>query len=114
MSSKVQFLIQVATSLTKNEKPIIYIAGKVSGLPEASVKFKFDKAKNYLEAEGYKVLSPIDYISHDTNWQTAMKMATTLLNMSDCIYLLSDWEDSPGARFEFEMAVRFGLDCIHQ
>jgi nucleoside 2-deoxyribosyltransferase len=114
MDSKTQLLINLATILTKNDRPVIYLAGKVSGLPGAEVRAKFDKAKAYLEAEGFKVLSPIDFMPHDTPWQPAMRMATIILNLADHVYFLKDWEDSPGALFEFEVAVRFGLNCIYQ
>jgi hypothetical protein len=93
---------------------VIYVAGKVTGLPTEEVLRKFDNAKNKLEANGYKVLNPCDFISPSESWETAMRLASTLLNMSDSIYMLPDWKDSEGAKWEFTQAVKFGLSVIHE
>ncbi|MGZ3753608.1 MAG: DUF4406 domain-containing protein [Mucilaginibacter sp.] len=109
---KLQFLVNLSTQLAKNHKPVIYIAGKVTGLDPVLVKAKFDKAKVFLEGQGFKVLNPVDFISPTENWHTAMRMASTMLNMADHIYMLSDWNDSEGAKWEFAQAVKFNISCI--
>jgi hypothetical protein len=113
-ASKTQFLINLATQLTKNNKPVIYIAGKVTGLPEHEVATKFDKAQKALEERGFKVLNPCQFISNDTDWRLAMRFATSLLNMADYIYLLNDWKESEGAIWEYNQAVKFGISFIHE
>lgn len=110
--SKIQFLINTATVLTKSDKRAIYIAGKVSGLPEEVVNAKFKAAQNKLEADGWKVLNPCDFITNTEPWETAMRMAMTLLCMADTVYMLPCWEDSPGASVEFDAAVKFGIPVV--
>ena len=112
LTNKIPFLMQLVTTLTKNKQHVIYLAGKVSGLPEAEVSQKFSEAKTKLEAYGFKVLSPIDYIANNEDWELAMRKAATLLCMADSIYMLADWEDSPGAKREFEIATEFGLNVM--
>ena len=41
----------------------------------------------------------------DTTWDEYMKVSLTLLQMADAIYMLDGWEDSKGARQEYDMAV---------
>jgi hypothetical protein len=113
MFNRLQFLIQLATTLTKNTKPIIYVAGKVTGLPADEVAAKFKVAQTELEALGWKVLNPVEFITPDEEWEIAMRMASSMLNMADSIYLLPCWEDSEGAKWEFNQAVKFGLSAIY-
>lgn len=114
MHNNKHFLINLATYLAKNNQPVVYVAGKVTGLPTEEVKAKFDKAKAYLEAQNFKVLNPCDFIMPEESWHTAMRMASTMLNMADHIYLLKDWKDSEGATWEFHQAVKFQINCIHE
>ena len=113
-NTKSSFLIKVATYLATNTKPVIYVAGKITGLPYNEVQIKFKTAQNMLEREGFKVLNPCEFMPIDENWHTAMRKASSLLNMADHIYLLPDWRESEGARFEFAQAVKFGISCINE
>lgn len=113
-NTKTSFLINIATQLATNRKPVIYIAGKITGLPYNEVQQKFQAAKEKLEAQGFMVLNPCDFMPIDENWHTAMRKASTLLNMADHIYLLPDWRESEGARFEFGQAVKFNISCINE
>jgi hypothetical protein len=113
-NTKIPFLINLATYLTKNTLPVIYVAGKITGLPYKEVQDKFKAAQIKLEAQGFKVLNPCEFMAIDENWHTAMRKASTMLNMSDHIYLLPDWKDSEGARFEFAQAVKFDISCINE
>jgi hypothetical protein len=116
LKQKIPFLINVSTYLANHHKskPIIYIAGKVTGLPADEVNAKFKAAQVKLEAQGFCVLNPTQFIGNAENWQIAMRMASTLLNMADHIYLLPDFSDSEGARIEFAQATKFGISCINE
>jgi len=111
---KAQFLIDLATSLAKNSDTVIYVAGKVTGLPVDQYLAKFKTAQNMLEADGWKVLNPCEFIAPDEDWETAMQKAITLLNMSDAVYFLPDWEDSEGAKLEFMLAQKLGLSVVFE
>jgi hypothetical protein len=111
---KAQFLVTLATSLAKNSDAVIYVAGKITGLPVEEYLAKFKKAQNMLEADGWKVLNPCEFIEPDELWETAMQKAITLLNMSDAVYFLPDWEQSEGAKLEFMLANKFGLSTVFE
>lgn len=93
-------------------KQIVYIAGKVTGLDPMEVKAKFKAKAVEMEAMGYFVLNPCEYIKPDENWQLAMRIAFTLLMMSDAISMIHDWQLSEGARLEFGIAAKFGIAVI--
>ncbi|QTE37203.1 DUF4406 domain-containing protein [Mucilaginibacter gossypii] len=112
--TKTRFLIQLTTTLTKSKSQVVYIAGKVTGLPVNEFQAKFAAAKEKLQAQGFSVLNPCDFIAPDEDWKTAMRKATTLLNMADHIYMLPDWRDSAGAILEHRLAVKFGLNTMYE
>jgi hypothetical protein len=114
MKGKTSFLTQLATRMAANKKPVIYIAGKVTGLPYEQVKQKFAEAKALMELANYAVLNPLDFIAPDADWKEAMRMAIPLLCMADRVFLLKDWRDSEGAVWEFETAVRMGIDVFFE
>lgn len=112
--SKTQFLLRLAIHLAKSKKPVIYVAGKVTGLPVEEYQNKFKQAAEMLQNRGFHVLNPCDFIGPEVDWQRAMSLALTLLNMADNIYMLPDWKDSPGAQWEFNQAVKLGLNAIFE
>ncbi|QEM13453.1 DUF4406 domain-containing protein [Mucilaginibacter rubeus] len=114
--NKIDFLVQLASIIVtqRGSRQVVYIAGKVTGLAEHTVKHKFSKMKNELQGRGFIVLNPCDFIPFDCDWQIAMRMASTLLMMADCIYMLPCWGDSKGAKMEFEMAAAFGINVISE
>lgn len=104
--------MKLATELATNKKPIVYIAGKVTGLPYHEVQQKFKQAADELKQQGYCTLSPLDFIAGDADWKEAMRLAFPLLCMADRVYLLPDWMQSAGAVWEYETAVRLGIDIF--
>lgn len=114
MQSKTQFLLNVTNQLAKSKKPVVYIAGKVTGLPVHVYEANFAAAKKKLEANNFNVLNPCDFIAPEEPWQSAMRMAFILLGSADHIYLLSNWQDSRGAKMEFDFAVELGITCINE
>lgn len=87
-------------------KTRVYISGKITGTTDFMQRF--DAAEERLKAEGYAVLNPAkanSYMPEDTTWEEYMKVSLTLLQMADAIYMLDGWEDSKGARQEYNMAV---------
>ena len=99
-----------------NRKPRVYISGKITGT--ADFMEWFAKAEEKLKAEGYAVLNPAhanSYMPEDTTWDEYMKVSLTLLQMADAIYMLDGWEDSKGARQEYNMAVNpLHLKIMHE
>lgn len=82
---------------------MIYIAGKITGLPFEEVQAKFQKVENALHREGLKVINPLKLgIPHSWTWREQLDACLKVITKeATAIYLLSDWKDSPGAKEEF-------------
>lgn len=91
------------------KKKVVYIAGKVTGLPYHDVRKKFMAAADQLNELGYLVLNPILLVDRDTPWQEAMKICIFFLSQANHIYLLHDWQDSKGATLEKQLADTLGI-----
>lgn len=90
-------------------QPLIYIAGKVSGLHYSEVVEKFSKRAQELSALGYSVFNPVEVVDESCDWEEAMKICLAHLPYCDFIDLLPDWQDSKGASFERECALKMGI-----
>lgn len=95
-----------------SDKPIVYIAGKVTGLPFEDVFKKFDTAQKKIEQLGYCVINPVAIVHQDADWQEAMKICISFLPHANFIYALPDYRDSKGASLEVELAVRLGIERL--
>ena len=97
------------------EPKTIYIAGKMTGVPLFNFP-AFDAARDVLEAEGWKVISPADldrevgfdplnetFVSKDF-LDRAMRRDIEALLTCDAIYMLEGWETSTGAKAELALA----------
>lgn len=94
-------------------KKKIYIAGKVTGLPQQEVVDKFAKAQKDIEEMGFEVVNPIKVVKNfDTPWNEAMKMCITALFDCNCMVLLPCWKESKGARLEKDIAHSFGMELL--
>jgi hypothetical protein len=95
-------------------KQKIYISGKITGLEPKQAFKKFEKAeeflKNYL---GYNVINPIKQCPQQENWSDYMLKDIELLFDCDAIYMLSNWQDSKGARIEHAIAKELGLRILY-
>lgn len=81
---------------------IIYIAGKMTGLPDLGRAAFFAKAAE-LEMKGHIVLNPAVF---PTGMPKAayMPICMAMIDAADAIYMLDGWYDSPGANIEWEYA----------
>lgn len=104
----------------------IYISGKIGeDVISDATREKFARAEKYLRKNGFDVFNPCNEA-----WQRALKRGYKIqsfesggipanaipfydyvllrdlmaLSLKDAIFLLSDWEDSPGAKNEFAFA----------
>ncbi len=96
-----------------SDKTIVYVAGKVTGLPYSDVYSKFKIRENFLKEKDYAVINPCDWIEKDCNWQDAMRKCIVLLSASQKVNLLSCWYQSPGATIEMELALKLGIERIY-
>lgn len=96
-------------ALNANKTHIVYIAGKVTGLPYKEVYEKFEARQLELEAKGFIVINPCQFVGKNEDWSMAMKICLTLIQYADYISLLPDWIDSQGARMEWSMAIALNI-----
>lgn len=90
----------------------IYIAGKVSGLPLISLIFKFGTHQQLIMQQGHQPIVPLDLCDREDTWEQAMRKCIADLVTCDEVHMLHDWQDSPGATLEHELAGKLGI-TIH-
>lgn len=76
----------------------IYIAGKITGTTDYNERFAAVEAE--LKAQGHKVLNPTAISHFGIEHSAYMVICRAMIDVSDVIYFLPDWEDSQGARLE--------------
>lgn len=88
----------------------VYISGKVSGLDYELVQAKFAKAEAFLnEIDGFEAVNPLcNGLPPEAPWSEHMARDIEMLHDCHCIYMLDDWQQSTGARIEYEIAVSEG------
>jgi len=87
----------------------IYIAGKVSGLPRAETTMKFGSYEKKLMEQGHTPVVPLNFCLHKEAWHTAMRKCLKAMLECDEVHLLHDWNDSPGAQMEREIALKLKI-----
>lgn len=80
----------------------VYISGKMRGL-ENYGREKFKAAEEYLKSLGVIVINPSN-LPDDIPTEKYMPICIPLLEASDCIYMLDNWQDSVGAQAEYSYA----------
>lgn len=78
---------------------IIYVAGKMSGLPDYN-RPAFMKAEKALKSNGHIVINPA-YHPDGLTHEQYMHICLPCIDVCDAIYLLDGWEDSRGAYREY-------------
>ncbi|WP_432221277.1 DUF4406 domain-containing protein [Flavobacterium sp. TMP13] len=83
----------------------IYIAGKVTGLPENEVFSKFHNTEILLALADFKGVNPIKIVNNvKCEWSTAMRLCIAGLMQCDSVLLLPCFIGSNGALIESELA----------
>lgn len=96
----------------------IYVSGKITGLD--NWRQIFEQAEKKLIEQGYFVISPrliaeeVEIQKSNATYQDYMRSDLRMLCICDSVYFLSNWQDSPGARLEHEIAVALKLNCIYE
>ena len=98
----------------------LYIAGPMSGYPEHNMP-AFDTAKQLLAGFGIDCVSPADitrdagiaYTQDGTStpqqYADFMRKDIPQLMMCDGVFVLDNWSESKGAKFEVQLAQLIGL-----
>lgn len=93
----------------------IYISGPITGTD--NYMERFEKAENGLKALGVSVVNPAKVnamLPIDTSWSEYMDMSFTMLRMCNEIYMLKGWENSRGAKLEYEYAKGAGYSIFYE
>lgn len=98
----------------------IYIANKVTGMPNENRRWFKETAEKFREA-GWNVISPLEIVPPlpsalhgSAMYKHAMKIDLLAVhNMADAIALGPDWLSSQGACFEVLTAIFFGLEIYN-
>lgn len=98
-----------------NKKKLrVYIAGKITGLPESIYKQKFNQVENQLNRDGHLALNPIKLVHQDLCYEEQMELCLSLVKLSNVIYMMDNWKESNGARKEYAYAVALDKKIVYQ
>lgn len=93
----------------------IYIAGKITGNPEAGEAF--ENAETRLRMEGpneiinpYKIGEKLPQMKHEDY----MHVSFALIDIAETVYFLENWKDSQGACMEYGYALAEGKKIIFE
>lgn len=91
-----------------------YIAGPMTGLPDSNYP-AFHEAEARLKERGVVVENPAWNVLPDgEHWIQYMYMGLKQLLDCNSIYMLKGWENSKGARIEFELACNLKMNVEFQ
>lgn len=88
----------------------VYIAGKISG--DAGYKEKFAAAEAKLLERGWRVLNPAKL--PDLAYEMYYPINCAMIDGADAIYMLRDWQESPGAVKEFLYSGERGIEILFE
>lgn len=97
----------------------------MNGLTEAEIVSTREKAKAYLEAEGYEFVNTLftdEYYNKEAMLERGVVnipicfLAKSIENMSLCdtAYFCKGWENARGCRIEHEVAKAYGVNIIYE
>jgi hypothetical protein len=95
----------------------VYISGKVTGLRYGDYTKRFCDAEIKLRGKGCDTMNPVRItkpMPQGTTYEECMRVCMVLVGMCDAIYMLDNWEDSPGAKAEKAYAEALGLDIMYE
>lgn len=93
----------------------IYISGPIDHHDINERKSAFSDAQLALEREGFEPVNPFNNgLPETAHWRQHMKADLQLLLTCGYIYMLRGWEQSKGAKLEFDVATSCGLTVIYE
>ena len=91
----------------------VYISGKVTGRPIEEAQEQFREAELKIKKMGYNVINPTKHgIIDGYEWADYMKQDIKLLCDCDYIYQLPNWEESKGAKLEYQIAIALSIPTL--
>lgn len=90
----------------------IYISGPITGYGIEERRKTFGDAAALIADMGMKAVNPMDKIEEGKDWEEYMREDIAKLVRCDGIAMLPGWENSKGARLEFDIAMALGMGYI--
>ena len=94
----------------------IYISGAISSRPIHEAEAHFKAAQLRLLVIGYDCINPMEIspYSQEKTWEDYMR--NDIKHLMDCqaIYMLRGWWKSRGARVEWWLAKKLGMEVIYE
>lgn len=103
-------------------KPIIYIAGPMSGLPNNNWEVFFNKEQQLIKA-GWHVINParmdkdagiLPEAMGEYSYEDCARRDIQVLKTCNAIYMLSGWQHSKGACWERALAYSWGISRYYE
>lgn len=93
---------------------LLFISGKITG--DDNFKAKFKQVQDKLIKQGHRVLNPcwIDAEMANLEHSEYLHIDFAMIDIADGIYMLSDWQDSTGAKMEYDYALKSGKEVIFE
>lgn len=90
----------------------VYIAGPMTGMSGFN-RHEFFKAAEKIAAAGHVPLNPA-VLPDGLTEADYMRVCVAMLQCADRVLMLAEWQSSQGAKAEYELAVKLGLDIRFQ
>lgn len=91
------------------EKKVIYIAGRISGVPD--YKANFAEVAALLKGMGFAVLNPAELPPALGNAR-AMKVCLEMIDQADAVFFAPGWTGSVGAQLEMAYCKYTGKQAV--
>lgn len=99
----------------RQDDAVVYISGPMRGYPEHNYP-AFNEAASVLDSYGYKVVNPADNFQGrvDLPQETYLRVDVGVMaERCNAIFFLPGWQNSAGARLEWQVAKSLGFDVVN-
>jgi hypothetical protein len=98
--------------------PLIYVAGAYTNNPEVNMQ-KAEQASIQLIRNGFAVFTPhknfYDYQKYeDVDYETYLQIDFEIISRCNAVYVLDNWNESPGTKREIEYCDSIGIPVLYQ
>lgn len=93
----------------------VYISGKITGLPLSEAEERFKDAEELISALNLTPVNPLkNGLPRHRSWEEHMAKDIELLKQCEAIFMLENWEDSRGAKIEYDFAIGSGKTIMYE